>query len=186
MKTQSDPGRNGTTLVGLILVVLGAVFFAVQVLGYDVARYGWPMLVVGVGLVFLAAGLAGMDPSRGLVIPGVIVTTVGLILVYQNTFNDWQSWAWIWALIPASVGLATALHASLTGHPEKVRGGISMLSWFIVAALLGFAFFEGVLHISGRDFGPVGQYLFPLLLVLAGVWVLIGRMTWDRWERPRT
>lgn len=184
MNTQADL-RQSTSLVGLILIVVGAVVFVVQVLGYDVARYGWPLIVVGVGVVLLATGLVGIDRSRGLVYPGMIVTTVGLILLYQSTFNDWKSWAYMWALIPASVGLATALHATLTGHPERVRGGLSTFSGFVVVGVLGLAFFEGILHISGRDLGLVGEYLFPLLLVAAGVLILISRATWDRWEvRP--
>ena len=41
--------------------------------------------------------------------------------------------------------------------------------------LVGAAFFEGVLHISGREFGFVGQVLLPALLIALGVWLLVRR-----------
>jgi hypothetical protein len=42
---------------------------------------------------------------------------------------------------------------------------------------LGFgAFFEGLLHISGRDFGVVGQAFLPVVLILFGVLLLVRRV----------
>ncbi|MBI2323427.1 MAG: hypothetical protein HYU87_00455 [Chloroflexi bacterium] len=165
----------GTTGLGALLIALGIVFFAAQVLGLDVGRYGWPMIIVGAGALMLLMGLSGFDPSRGLVFPGTIVTTVGLILLYQNTTRHWESWAYAWALIPASVGVATMLRALLTRHPRGARRGLSMAAFFLVLFALGFSFFEGVVHISGRDLGFLGQYAFPLLLILTGVWMLVAR-----------
>ncbi len=168
-------GNSGTTGLGVLLIAAGIVLFSAQVLGVDVGRYGWPMFVVGTGAVMLLMALSGFDPSRGLVYPGTIVTTVGLILLYQNTTRHWESWAYVWALIPASVGLATALHARLTGRARQARGGISIMFMFLVLFAVGLTFFEGMLRISGRDFGLIGQYAFPLLLIAAGVWMLISR-----------
>jgi hypothetical protein len=124
----------------------------------------------------LLMGLSGFDPSRGLIFPGTIVTTIGLILLYQNTTAHWESWAYAWALIPASVGLARALYAAATGQTRGTHGGLSMALFFVLIFAVGFAFFEGVLRISGRDFGALGQYGFPLALIAAGVWMLVARM----------
>jgi hypothetical protein len=41
--------------------------------------------------------------------------------------------------------------------------------------LVGAAFFEGVLHLSGKEFGFVGQLVLPLLLIAAGAWLLVRR-----------
>lgn len=163
------------TGIGALLVAVGIVFFAAQVLGVDVGRYGWPMIIVAAGAAMLVIGLSGLDPTRGLVFPGTIATTVGLILLYQNTTRHWESWAYAWALIPASVGVATMLRALATGQPRGARRGLSSATFFLVLFALGFAFFEGVLRISGRDFGYVGQYAFPVLLILTGVWMLVAR-----------
>ncbi len=166
---------SGSTGLGALLIALGVVFFAAQVLGFDVGRYGWPLIIVGAGGLMFLIGLTGFDPSRGLLIPGTIVMTVGGILLYQNTFRHWESWAYMWALIPASIGLATALRGALTRHRGQAGRGVSMAAFFLLLFALGFAFFEGVLRISGRDFGVLAQYGFPLLLILTGLWMLVAR-----------
>lgn len=174
-----------TTAFGAILIALGVVFFAAQAAGFDlgreIGRYGWPLIIVVIGGAMFLMGLTGFDPSRGLIFPGTIVMTVGGILLYQNTFRHWESWAYAWALIPASIGLATALHGALTGRRGAVPRGISMTAFFLVLFALGFAFFEGVLRISGRDFGLVAQYGFPILLILVGLWMLVARSMRVEW-----
>jgi hypothetical protein len=177
-------GRDPASGLGIVLIVVGVAFLAGQALGFDVGRYGWPGIVVAVGLVLLLMGLSGFDPSRGLIFPGTIVTTVGLILLYQNTTRHWESWAYAWALIPAAVGIARALQASLTGRRRDARRGLSAALFFLLLFALGFAFFEGMLRISGRDFGVLASYGFPILLILVGVWMLVARTTrlsfdWD-------
>ncbi len=169
--------RSGSAAgLGIALIATGAVFFAVQTLGLDLGRYGWPLIVIGIGALILLMAMAGVDPSRGLIFPGAIITTVGLILLYQNSTGHWESWVYAWALIPAASGLATALHAGLTGRPERARGGLSAAFYFAILFALGFAFFEGVLRISGRDFGDIGRSAFPALLILLGVWLLVRRL----------
>ncbi|HEX9436777.1 MAG TPA: hypothetical protein VGA16_06420 [Candidatus Limnocylindria bacterium] len=165
----------GTTGLGIVLIAIGVAFLAAQALGLDVGRYGWPMIIVAAGAVMLVIGLSGFDPSRGLIFPGAIVTTVGLILLYQNTTRHWESWAYAWALIPASVGVARAVQAAVTGHGRGVGRGLSMAFFFLVIFAIGFTFFEGMLRISGRDFGTLAQYAFPVLLILAGAWMLVSR-----------
>ncbi len=166
---------SGTSGLGIVLIAIGVAFLAAQALGFDVGRYGWPMIIVGIGAVMLVMGLSGFDPSRGLIYPGAIVTTVGLILLYQNTMRHWESWAYAWALIPASIGLARALQAAISGHGRGVGRGLSTAFFFLVLFAIGFTFFEGMLRISGRDFGTLAQYAFPVLLILAGAWMLVSR-----------
>lgn len=162
---------------GVVLISLGLVFLLAQFTGFELGRYGWPLIVVAVGGALLLIGLAGVDPSRAAVYPGLIVLTVGLLLLYQNTFDHWESWAYAWALIPAAVGLARALHTSVTdGATSEIRGGLSMAGTFAVIFFIGFAFFEGFLNISGRGFGDLGRYAVPASLILIGALMLLGRL----------
>jgi len=170
------------TAWGVVLIAVGLAFLADRLLGLDVGRQGWPLIIVGVGALLLVVGLAGVDPSRASVIPGSIVTTVGLILWYQNTYDHFESWAYAWALIPASVGLGRALHAAITGG-TVARGALSMAGSFAVVFLIGLAFFEGVLNISGRGSDALVSYALPIGLILLGLWLMAGRMAWGR-ERP--
>ncbi|TMD61100.1 MAG: hypothetical protein E6I87_04445 [Chloroflexi bacterium] len=170
--------RQGGTVVGLILIAAGVIFLIGQLANFDVGRYGWPLFVIVPGVLLLVAGIAaGRGPSAALVIPGTIVTTVGLVLLYQNATDDWESWAYAWALVgPTASGVGVALMGALQGSPTQIRRGLNTAGVGF-AMFLGFAaFFEGVLHISGRDFGPVASVGFPLVLVVLGVLLLVGRL----------
>lgn len=172
MRADRSSGSRGA---GVVLIAVGSAFLGIQAVGLDVGRYGWPMVIVGAGALMLLVGLSGFDASYGLIFPGTIVTSIGLILLYQNTTGHWESWAYAWALIPASVGLALALHGAVTGRAAEARTGRSMSLTFLLFFAAGAAFFEGVLHISGRDLGPLAQYGLPVLLIATGVWLLIAR-----------
>jgi hypothetical protein len=173
-----DPDRRAAW--GVVLVLVGLVFLADRALGIDFGERGWPFIIVGVGAAFVLVGLSGLDPTRASVIPGSVVFTVGLILLYQNTYDHWESWAYAWALIPGSVGLGRALHARLTGLNEvQVGQGLSMAGGFAVLFVIGVVFFEGLLNISGRGSSALVDYALPVGLILLGAWMLAGRV-WRR------
>ncbi len=170
---------RGSTGLGVVLIVSGLLLYLGQVAGVDIGRVGWPLFVILPGVALLAWGLLDEHGAgAGLVIPGMIVTTVGLVLLYQSSTGHWESWAYAWALVaPGSIGIGVMLHGARRGRPDEVRAGLATaatgLGLFVVFA----AFFEGVAHISGRDFGIVGSVGFPLLLIAVGVLILVRRVT---------
>lgn len=126
------------------------------------------LLLIGAGALLLAAA-------------GGIVTTVGLILAYQYSTDHWTSWAYAWALIaPTSVGASMFLWGILHGRGDVVRQGVSALGVGLVLFIVGFAFFEGVLHLGGeRGLAPLGRQALPIALIAAGVLVVLTRL-WPR------
>ncbi|HEX7431405.1 MAG TPA: hypothetical protein VF293_04340, partial [Candidatus Limnocylindrales bacterium] len=82
-----DHGQQGGALaVGVILVVVGLAFLAFEQFKFDFGRYGWPVYVIAPGIVLLLIGLAiPHEGGLGAAIPGGIITTVGLVLAYQQT-----------------------------------------------------------------------------------------------------
>jgi hypothetical protein len=50
---RDDPGRTGTIIFGLILVVIGLWFFADQTLGFEMPRLSigelWPLILIVIG-----------------------------------------------------------------------------------------------------------------------------------------
>jgi hypothetical protein len=78
----------------VVLVGLGVLFLFQQAVGVEIGQYAWPLFVIFPGLAFLAAFALGPRSAAGLAIPGCVVTTVGLILAVQNTFNVWETWAY--------------------------------------------------------------------------------------------
>ena len=101
------PSEGGapTVAIGLVLVVVGAILFAGQVAGIGIEDIGWPFFVIAAGIAILLIGLVVAN-EQGMVIGGTVVTTVGLVLFYQDQTGRWESWAYAWALVgPAASGL---------------------------------------------------------------------------------
>jgi hypothetical protein len=160
---------------GIVLVALGLLFLVQQALGFDVGRFGWPLFVLVPGLGFLAAFAIGPRSAGGLAVPGCVLTTIGLILAVQNTFDIWQTWAYAWALIPASVGLGLRLQGERMNQPRVIQVGTSMLEGFLVAFLVFAVFFELILDLSHFGGGALRGTVGPAILILAGIYLLLRR-----------
>jgi hypothetical protein len=161
--------------LGVLLMVLGVLFLVGQVVGFNLGRFAWPLFVIIPGLAVFGTGLAAGDPTGERITPlGAAVTTVGVILLYQNTVDHFESWAYAWALVfPTSTGLGQMIYGSLKGKKEMVAtGGRSALmgaALFVVGAF----FFELVVGISGLGLG-LGRFGWPLGLVIVGIVLLVG------------
>jgi len=104
-----------------------------------------------------------------------VVTTIGLILAIQNTFGLWQTWAYAWALIPASVGLGLRLQSERLGQPRAERVGTRMFEAFLLVFVVGFVFFELILNLSNFSNGVLRTMVGPAVLILAGIYLLMRR-----------
>ncbi|HET9016026.1 MAG TPA: hypothetical protein VFN57_10550 [Thermomicrobiaceae bacterium] len=169
-----ERGRTPAAAVaGIVLVVLGALLLLDQ-LGVDLFSFGWPFVVIAAGLLCFAAMVARGRRGAPLAIPGSIVTVVGLILLFQNTFDHWETWAYVWALIfPTALGIGLIVQGAWAGDPSTTRTGMR----FVVTGLIVFvalaAFFEVVLNLSGFA-GVTGVvYILAAALIVAGL-VAIG------------
>lgn len=168
------PSEGGppTVAIGLILVVIGAILFAGQLAGIGIEDVGWPIFVIGAGVVILLVGLLVAN-EQGMVIGGTVVTTVGLVLFYQDQTGRWETWAYAWALVgPAASGLGLVLWGLRSGNGNDVRNG----TWGLLGGLaifgIGFLFFEGVIGIGG-DRLALPEWLLPVVVIGIGVVVLL-------------
>lgn len=159
-------GRSQLAL-GIILILIGGWFLLNQTMpkfrDFFEPYTQWPvnMLLIGAGI--LVIGLATGSPS--LAVPAAIVAGIGGIFYYQETTGNYESWSYMWALIPGFVGVGVILQGLLgenTGYNLK-RG----LNLMVISAVLFlvFAAFLGGWNILG-EFGPA------VLLILLGLWVL--------------
>lgn len=169
-------GYGGRLLAGLILVAAGLLWLAGDVFDLDLRpdRW-WPAFIVVPGLLVMALGFSARGKAReGALVVGAQVAALGLLLAYQNAFDAWATWAYAWALIwPGSIGPAVALAGWLNRDRAKVAGGLRTAMVGLAIFAIGFAFFEGVLDISGFALGRVGDVLIPAAVILAGVWLLV-------------
>jgi hypothetical protein len=153
--------KRGGAAAGVVLVLLGAWFMVVQFVPWFEGWFSWPMIIVGVGAVLLVFGLLAGEP--GMAVPACVVGGVGALLYWQNATENWDSWAYAWALIPGFVGAGTVLSGILGRDGGQVRGGAWLL---VISAILYVVFgsFFGAL-------GFLGKY-WPVLLILLGLLAL--------------
>jgi hypothetical protein len=170
MNERTSSGPSGLAIGG-ILVVIGAILLVGQLLDIGLGDLGWPFIIIAIGVAILLVGLVVANES-GLVIGGAVVTTVGLVLFYQNATDHWQSWAYAWALVgPAASGLGLALWGVRSGDGRDIRNGmwgfLGGLAFFVVALL----FFEGIIGISGRRL-DLPEWVLPGVVIAIGVVIL--------------
>ena len=167
-----DSSRRGTIVLGLALVILGGLALLGRFIHVDVLGLGWPIFVLGPGIVLFVAGLAvGGKAGLGLAIPGGIISMVGIVLAFQSATGLYGTWAYAWALVaPGGVGLAFVLYGLLTRQPDIARGGVPILLTGIGLFIAFGLFFEGVLHLSGVSANL--DLLLAVGLVALGVAVL--------------
>jgi hypothetical protein len=169
----SDPGRRSSVVLGIILIVVGVLFFVDRVTELDIGRFGWPLFVIVPGILLLVAGLAttGSEGS-GLAIAGGITTVVGGILAVQNATGLWATWAYAWALVgPGGSGLGLVLFGLVRGRRDQLSTGLRSIG-VALALFAGFGlFFEGIIGLSGEPF-LLDSDLLPVALIAVGVAVL--------------
>jgi len=168
-----DKGKRTSIVGGAILILVGSLLFAGQILPEFMPDFweifSWPWIIIGIGLILFILGAALGEP--GLAVPATIVSGLGGILAYQWYMGDWQSWSYIWTLIPGFVGLGIVLMSLLGGDASVKDGSTLMFISFIMMAVFG-SFFGAV--------GMAGKY-WPVLLILLGV-VLMVRTFFNKKE----
>jgi hypothetical protein len=147
--------------IGLVLILLGAWFLAVQfVPGLEFyLQLSWPLTIVGVGVLLLVLAILMGVPAMA--VPACIVGGIGGLLYWQNQTGNWDSWAYIWTLIPGFVGVGIILAGLLGGERRDAFSSGGRLILISLVMLLIFGSFFGAL-------GFVGPY-WPVLLSALGV-----------------
>lgn len=154
--------RRSSLAGGLVLILLGAGFLAVQWVPGLQLWFSWPLIIVGIGALLLMIGLLTGVPAMA--VPACIVGSIGGLLYWQNATGNWESWAYVWTLIPGFVGVGIILSGLLGGETRQaVRGG----GWLILISLVLFAVFGSFFGALGL----VGRY-WPVLLIALGLLML--------------
>jgi len=160
-----DKKRRTSVVGGALLILVGGLLFAAQVVPDFMPDFweiiSWPWIIIGIGLFLFALGAAIGEP--GMAVPATIVGGIGGILAYQSYTGNWESWSFLWALIPGFVGLGIMLMKLMGGEGSYKDGATLLLISFILLAIFG-SFFGAL--------GMAGQY-WPVLLILLGVVLMV-------------
>lgn len=165
---------------GMALIVLGGVVLLLRASGIDlierIADAGWPLFVILPGLALLVLAIAPAPPRGvGFAIAGSIVTSVGVLLWWQDANDRFDTWAYAWALIgPGAAGLGMFVYGALTRTPELVRQGIRLLAIAGALFLVGAWFFETLFQTGHAPFELDTDLWWPLGLMALGALVVVG------------
>ncbi|MBN1979505.1 MAG: hypothetical protein JW918_19080 [Anaerolineae bacterium] len=167
-----DRRRRSSLATGLVLILVGALIFATQLVPGWEMWFQWPLFIVGIGAVLLVIGLLTRVPAMA--VPACIVAGIGGLLYYQNVTGDWNSWAYAWALIPGFLGVGIILAGLLGGRFRKPLREGGQLILISLVLFLAFGSFLGLIGL-----GPLGQY-WPVLLIALGALILFNRLIFRR------
>jgi hypothetical protein len=166
--------NRSSLVIGAMLLAVGVLALAGQLIGPRGGGVLWPFIVIGFGLAFFVGMLFGGRSFGPLAIPGSIITGIGLILFVQNFFGLWETWSYAWALIICAVGVGLFIYGAWSDLPDLRRSGAKVmevgLTLFIVFGII----FEVIFSISGVTI-PINGLFWPAMLVLLGVGLLIVR-----------
>lgn len=167
--------KRSALVFGALLITIGALLLAGQL--FDFLNWGsfWPLINVGIGLLFFVGMFLGGKATGPLAIPGAIFITVGLVLFFQNFTGAWETWSYAWGLIVAAVGIGLYIYGVWSDQPGSKEAGWAVirtgLTLFLVFGLI-FELVFSIFHISSR---PVTLF-FPLALVLVGILLFVLRV----------
>lgn len=139
-----DQTKRGTAITGGIFVCLGALLIILNLIPGVRMQQFWPLIILALALAFFLPVIIWPSSKHGLaglLIPGVILLTLGLIFLYNTISRDWAMWAFGWLLIPAGTGLGIAA-GSWIGSWGK--GSLLTGLWMGLISLALFAFFAAL------------------------------------------
>ncbi len=153
--------------VGLLLILVGAYFLARQFFPllpiWRFSDFSWQFYIIGAGILLLLLGLVTGAPS--LAVPAALVSGIGALLYWQDKTNNWESWAYAWALIPGFIGVGTILQGLFGEQTRKsIREGFNL----IIISLILFSIFASIFG-GWQFFGPY----WPVLIILLGLWMIV-------------
>lgn len=160
-----------TVIFGMALIIIGVIFLAGQLLNIKFSENLWPLAIVGVGALFFVAMIAGGPAAGGLAVPGSMIVVTGLVLLVQNAFDRFDSWAYAWALVMAACGIGMVIRGYYSTLEEVRRNGWAVTRLGLLLFLLVGAFFELFIYHHTLAAG----IMWPAGLILVGLGVIAYR-----------
>ena len=178
-RTSAERWR-GLTVLGTALVIVGVGWLIFRQLAIDpfkvVADAGWPYFVIVPGAALLLVSLVRTPPrGLGFAIAGSVVTTVGCVLLYQQTTGHWSSWAYAWALVgPGAAGLGMLAYGLIFAERDLLAPGARLVAIGAAIFAVGYWYFEtifttGQAPLALGDWWPVVVIGVGLAALAAGV-----------------
>jgi hypothetical protein len=161
----------GSLTAGVLLIAFGLLAMASQLFrGFNFWGTFWPLILIGVGIVFFAGMFASGRSGGGLAIPGTIFSGIGLMMLVQNITGHWESWSYGWTVIVMSVGVGIYIAGWWSAKERMKEAGKRVFTIGLILFVVFGAFFEMIFQSSS-----FAQILFPAGLILLGGYLIITR-----------
>ncbi|MCZ2127388.1 MAG: hypothetical protein LC099_06390 [Anaerolineales bacterium] len=153
--------------LGVVLILIGGGFLLNQTMpafrDFFAPYIKFPGSLFLVGAAIFIFGLVVGTPSFA--IPAAIVAGIGGILYYQQATNRYDTWSYMWTLIPGFIGLGIAVQGLLgESAAYNLKRGLNLMVVSAVLFLVFAAIFGGL--------NLLGEFAPAIVLILLGVWVL--------------
>jgi hypothetical protein len=162
--------RRKSITSGILLILIGLAFLAIQLVPeirmWIDQQYAWPMNIMLIALGLVVIGV--LTGEADMLVPASIVAGIGGILYLQNSgVLTWESWAYVWTLIPGFVGLGVFLAGLIKWKKKQIFEGLQTM---LVSAVLFLVF--GSLIGDAFGYFPFSTYL-PILLIALGLFLFV-------------
>ena len=168
---QTNRSNAGALIGGSILIGFGLLSLVSRVFhGLDWG-FLWPFIVIGIGALFFAAMFSGGKETAAFAIPGSIVSGIGLVLLFQNITQRWESMSYFWTLILMFVGTGIYIMGWYSSDSNQLKSGAGLMKVGFILFIIFGTFFEMI-------FSSYDNVIFPLLLILLGGYMVLSRAGW--------
>ena len=127
--------RKSNYIWGLIMILLGGLLLSSDFLNFDILSpmLFLPILILGIGLSF-EAGYFANRKAPGLLVPGGILTTIGMLFFFEVTTN-WKFAGYTWPIYILAVVIGLFQLYLFIGKPKGLLIPIFILLSVTVAFL---------------------------------------------------
>ena len=164
---QTNRSHTGTLVGGTLLIAFGLLSLASQIFRGLNWGFLWPFIVIGFGALFFVAMFAGGKQTSGFAIPGSIISSTGLALLFQN-ITQHSFMPYFWTVIILFVGVGIYIMGIYGDDAGQKQSGAHVMKIGLTLFIIFGSFFELV-------FSPIGNLTFPILLILLGVYLVLNR-----------
>lgn len=165
---QTNRSNVGALVGGTLLIAFGLLALAGQIFRGLNWGFFWPFIVIAFGALFFVAMFAGGKGSAAFAIPGSIISGVGLILLFQNITQRWESMSYFWTIILMFVGVGIYIMGWYGGDEAQKKSGAGVMKVALILFIIFGSFFEMI-------FGSFSGMIFPILLILLGGYLVLSR-----------
>lgn len=165
---QTNRSNLGGLIAGTLLIVFGLMALAGQFFSAVDWGFLWPFAIIGFGALFFVAMFAGGKGTAAFAIPGSIIGGIGLVLLFQNITQHWESMSYFWTLIILFVGVGIYVMGLYGGDENQKRSGLRVMKVGVILFVIFGAFFEMI-------FSSFSSVIFPLLLIVLGAYLVVSR-----------